>query len=1429
MHGSYATVERAGFVRTPPPIARHCRELVSLPEHDPFAAGDLTCGEGDFLQPFLSPNAHLIGTEISRERAAVAAKALPGAEIYATAIEHMHLPPESLGLILANPPYLRADGTRVELPMIRRMLKYLVKHGVLIAILPMRQWDAHMVDLFAKHLYDVQAFKFPDLPATEEAAFSRYTQAVILGKKRATPLKTPDETLVTTLKGWRYRTKGVKVGESPWVQGYPLPDLPALPWPDAERYKIPTLTTEPPTVTVLHASHAEIHDALEVQGVQKTEAWKRAVTYRDRRMEMRPPVMPLVGKVHLAALILATGLLDGRVLTGPDGAEYMFSSFITTRWQDVEVDEDDEVRHIVEKKQLQDLPILGVLNLSTGQTKHYYGADAYEYLDPWYPLLAKIILQEYQPLYDLHPDDWMIRTALSVATDKKLPGGEPGLAIAQMHRVFAHWYALHLSGKAAFQGERGVGKTRILIVLMALYMEYWSHRNDAAFLAEQKIARRPRWLKRLRAAWKKSRKTTGPEPHALPLAVVTPKRVTTTWVEELTAAWPAAKVVVIRNFRDVDVWMKLAAAGTCQEKGPGGAHRTCTFEAVVAIFSQSATRAMQLDWGPAVIEVPQGTKIVNDLEAEGIPEFNEVGRLIAKRDPETGDLLTKEMPYSHFYCPSCGGLIEASPNSLRIRSQEQGLDEDALEEVIEEELRPVEQRDWFTLQPRWCQHLLSAKERRGGRLAREQEQVCGAPLWTKRRRAESASKVSQLPFAVWVREVETRIRTDEELMSDAAASSRPPISMTTSTPPGSFSPYDYFQHYYKGCCALVALDEYHNMFGVNTDVARAGHHMMNASHSRVPASGTFWEGLDKFFYGWYRFAPSFWKALDIGWNDLSKAIREYGVVMKLTKEHVVVRKGTPEIERTITVKPASGVSARFLPLILPYMVFLDVLDVGAYMPPKEEVPVLVDMRDEEMTTLRTAWETELTEARSAYLAAQQACELLAEMDDVTEEALNDADFAQAEALERLQKAEEALAWVRAHDMEGTYREMEAELRSRAKAGDAAIQIQMHTLLARWCAYPFDPPLTITRTLRGEWGERRGEQVIYTAPTLAWDYLTPPEQALQNIVAKERSEVIEGTNPPRTRVCLIFYRQTTKRDVGARLAWILSEHNPWVLPEKVAPEDREHAILQAVAEGHGVILAPISKVSEGLNLKLDTAIVYELGKNAKETDQAVDRCRRLGKEELVRAYYFACQDTATHDKLSRQASASGAASLFSGNAPRGELAAFVGADKVALAKVAERLDTIEELSAAFARRREEWDAAVKAGREFLGYEDDPLPERVAFWRARLARERAEPPAAPAHTTPEPCTLLTSEEVEDSSAENRADEPCPLPVASPHLESAPLSNHTQEKSRATAPTWDQLRVEVERRQTERRKRPRKASKTEADTLEREPVQISLFDLA
>ncbi len=91
--------------------------------------------------------------------------------------------------------------------------------------------------------------------------------------------------------------------------------------------------------------------------------------------------------------------------------------------------------------------------------------------------------------------------------------------------------------------------------------------------------------------------------------------------------------------------------------------------------------------------------------------------------------------------------------------------------------------------------------------------------------------------------------------------------------------------------------------------------------------------------------------------------------------------------------------------------------------------------------------------------------------------------------------------------------------------------------------------------------------------------------------------------------------------------------------------------------------------------------------------------------------------------------------------------------MALAKVAQRLETVEDLTAAFARRREEWEAAVRAGaREFLGYDNDPLPARVADYRARLALE--------ATTHPNNDMAADSKENDDATADSKehtADEP------------------------------------------------------------------------
>jgi hypothetical protein len=51
--------------------------------------------------------------------------------------------------------------------------------------------------------------------------------------------------------------------------------------------------------------------------------------------------------------------------------------------------------------------------------------------------------------------------------------------------------------------------------------------------------KQPAWVQPFKVAWR-SNPRVGPQlPHALPQAITTPKRVTTTWEREIRAAWPA--------------------------------------------------------------------------------------------------------------------------------------------------------------------------------------------------------------------------------------------------------------------------------------------------------------------------------------------------------------------------------------------------------------------------------------------------------------------------------------------------------------------------------------------------------------------------------------------------------------------------------------------------------------------------------------------------------------------------------------------------------------------------------------------------------------------------------------------------------------------------------------------------------------------------
>ena len=290
-------------------------------------------------------------------------------------------------------------------------------------------------------------------------------------------------------------------------------------------------------------------------------------------------------------------------------------------------------------------------------------------------------------------------------------------------------------------------------------------------------------------------------------------------------------------------------------------------------------------------------------------------------------------------------------------------------------------------------------------------------------------------------------------------------------------------------------------------------------------------------------------------------------------------------------------------------------------------------------------------------------------------------------------------------------------------------------IPRWFAtLPCESAFEVTQTEKDDWGDVTGKRLLVRTPVLAADYLYPLERRLREIVQQELSE---------GRRVMVYLEQNDIRSMPKRLEWVLKEYTPWTLPNNVEAEDRQEAILAAVASGRHVVLVPYRRVNEGLNLQrgIDTVIWFEMPMNLFMLDQASRRAWRLGKQEEVRIYYMVYAGTAGHYKLRKLGSQSGAAAAFAGEPARGALIEHAGADKTTLARLSHSLESMDEeapffaqpedeteaLKAAFARRGEELQQALKRGRQWIGVVDT-LPERLAALHAEAVHAKSEPIAA-----------------------------------------------------------------------------------------------------
>ena len=1460
------------------------RCLLSFPVGKATTIRDPTAGEGDLLVPCRDIlGARLYGVEISAERTAVARECLPQAELVTCAFEGVSIPKGSMSLVLANPPYFFQDGKRAEYRILADAGTLLVPGGILVAIIPARSvWDGTMINHWCRWYDRVRVWKFPDRTSPEdEGDFEEFTQICVVGIRRAEP-RDPIPAEARRLQGYRYRTPSVSApGKSPsrvragWEQGTPPPELPITPIPDP--YPIPESLARP-HIVVRHADESMLLSALERTGAHLTPTWQAATEWHEEGLRDQP-VMPLSGEAHVAAEVL-TGLLDGEIVWGPavppaqggakpheqhqEGtprmAPHLLTAFVGQEWvsMPVETEEREKLRERgvvrVAMRQWQDKPILGVLNLETGETRYEQGEAVFTFLSPWLSTLAARVVEKRQPLYRLDPAEWELRVVSQFGRDKQLPNAAfPGLSLAQQHRVYAMGRALDTSGRSAIQGEPGTGKTRLAMATAARQAYQWRHRNTALFLGKHT---QPEWMRGLRRAWLKNPRTLSllglspvrdttngrvvayrrhsdgallaPEeagPRALPVLVSTPKKVTKEYAAEVRAAWPEAEVIFLERHSDIPKWMQRCAVSSAP--------------AVIGILSHSLTRAFGREWRPVVREkqITRREPVMEphrDLLPKLDPVYSEGHVLTGYRWKANGELYTEETTVTHFYCPGCGALIRATPGRLHEREErpdeeespltalKKAKSEDEEDEGASDSLEPVTSRTWFTLKQRWCRCPMDARNRPGPCNPSGRSRV-KTPLWSEVRLEAAQRKHPQLPFAAWSAAVvqlhqpgnghsagvaeaavayPAPVRTASSAARKRTAFIGQGLSLTTNQSegaqqdggacvlareplPDSFSPYDYLYRFYRGCVALAVIDESHNGRGRDTDIAHAHHQAMLASQTRLLTSGTHFGGdILGFYYYWFRYNPQFWRRLGLGWNDAEKALSRYGVIQEWTKEYESdARKGSGQTNVQVSTIPAPGLSAKLIPYLLEDMVYLTVLDVGAHMPPRIEIPEIVPMRDAEIAD--TLFEAEQARKDAAHL-----------LQEFSKAHVHDSgDPAIARERERLEQAVRAAAerertvqeWAMPRHLASHYGRLVRSLDDLARRRNTAARLAKGTVPRWFAVLPCDQPFQVWETRRDRWGDSQGRDLLVETERLTWDYLYPLERRL---IALVQQELREG------RRIMLYLEQNDLRSMARRLEWVLKEAllaqrlQPWTLPNTVAAEDRQQAILQAVQRGHRVVIVPYRRVNEGLNLQsgIDSIIWVEMALNLFMLDQASRRAWRLGKCEEVRIYYLAYANTAGHTKLRKLGQQSGAAAAFAGEPARGALIAHAGADKTTLARLSSLLEQSEEeddneesqvvlagagevaeeeaaLKAVFARRAEELRTALARGREWLGGIQDDLAKRLSTLAASPSTARSVWAERP-HSLVSPLTrthTVSRGNVEPPQRDDQKQEPVvPLPV-------------------------------------------------------------------
>ncbi len=415
--------------------------------------------------------------------------------------------------------------------------------------------------------------------------------------------------------------------------------------------------------------------------------------------------------------------------------------------------------------------------------------------------------------------------------------------------------------------------------------------------------------------------------------------------------------------------------------------------------------------------------------------------------------------------------------------------------------------------------------------------------------------------------------------------------------PKRFPLADYVKLRMRGFFDLLIADEVHEYKGRGSAQGVAAGILADVCGKSLSLSGTLMGGYSStLFHLLYRFSPEI--RSEFARTEESRWIQRYGFleqsIGKSNDDDAADGRSSKRRSYRKVVRERPGLAPSALFHLIGNTVFLRLADVASGLPSYEE-QVLLSSLDSEPDPKAESPEGVAYSQRSAYA-----------------------------------------------DLEAT---MRAALKSALSQGSKRL---LAAYLQSLLAYP--DGCTRGETVLDPVSDE--ENILVQLPPLTEDKLYPKEQALIDLVAKER---MAG------RRVLVYVTHTGTRDITGRMQAFLTKHgfrSAVMKADAVAPDKREAWVANQVTQGIDVLICHPRLVQTGLDLiDFPTICWFETDYSVYTMRQASRRSWRIGQTRPVKAVFMAYRNTLQADALKLVAQKLQSSLAVEGELPDDGLAAY----------------------------------------------------------------------------------------------------------------------------------------------------------------------------